>query len=113
MNYVRALIAIVLVLMLIILAGCDAVAKLPGEPGELVYQRGSSVWRLQQTQCKHEDLVEALIGDGKIGEHKAAVIQSGDRSWSACWAQDFDSDVLIADVTGARGFMPKNWFTKR
>ncbi len=81
-----------------------------GLPGELVYQRGTVTWRLQTADCKYDDLVDALIGDGKLGAHKAAIVQMGERTWSACWAQDIDSDVLLVDVTGARGFMPRNWF---
>jgi hypothetical protein len=81
-----------------------------GLPGELVYERGTVTWRLQQGQCRHEDLVEALVGEGKVGEHKAALIQQGERKWIGCWAMDYEADVLLVDVTGVRGFMPREWF---
>ena len=82
-----------------------------GLPGEMVYRQGSAVWRLQQTPCGHESLAEALIEeDTNLTDPKAAVIQHGNRRMQACWAQDFESDVVLADVSGKRGFIPRAWF---
>jgi hypothetical protein len=88
----------------------DPGVKRAGLPGELVYQRGTVAWRLQTAECKYDALVDALIEDGKVTAHKAAVIQQGEREWTACWAQDADTDVLLVDITGARGYMPRDWF---
>ncbi|MGE4239927.1 hypothetical protein [Ramlibacter sp.] len=94
--------------------GLDApVAQVPGQPGERIYQRDSVTWRLQDGECRNDILVDALAEEGKEGDHKAAVMEQGGRKWAACWAYDIDSDVIVVDLSGGRGFMPYEWFVER
>lgn len=89
----------------------DEPAREPvGKPGEWVYERGTVAWRLQESVCTYGALSEVLLNEGAITDARSAVVQQGGRTWPACWSEDADRDVLLVDVTGTSGFMPRAWF---
>lgn len=100
----------------LVMAGSDAPP--PGEPGELVYVRGSVTWRLQPSPCKANDLEDALRSrDVRDVTYSAVVEQErgeGPQRWAACWGYDYEMDIVVADRRSEEpGFMPREWFTKR
>jgi hypothetical protein len=97
---------------LIVLSQPAPVARV-GLPGELVYQQGTTAWRLQDAACENEELQVALSKadyDGRSA--KAARVHSGIRDWGACWVNSYGVEVVIADHNGV-GYLSSDWLETR
>lgn len=93
----------------------DRAASLAAATGHLVYTQGSYAVLLTDKPCDHEELMDAVVIGGGIGDAKAAVVSYGATKRAGCWAPTISGDFVVRDYRSVDakerdGVLPRDRF---